>query len=111
MIASQFELVNVQELKKRLSGGFRPLAIRTADGQEFAIPHPEFPLLGKNSIAVRDRKASSIRWTLSTLFQPESFLAVMSARDQDFARSLVAIESRRNVTTDNTTHPQPNQSP
>jgi hypothetical protein len=47
--------VNVQELKRRLSGGFRPFAIRTTDGQEFAIPHPEFILVGKYSIAVVDK--------------------------------------------------------
>jgi len=49
--------MTVQELKKRLSGGaFRPFAIRTTDGQEFAIPHPEFLLIGKYSIAVRDKE-------------------------------------------------------
>jgi hypothetical protein len=48
--------MNVQELKKRVSGGgFRPFAIRTTDGQKFAIPHPEFILFGKYSIAIRDK--------------------------------------------------------
>jgi hypothetical protein len=48
--------VNVQELKKRVSGGgFRPFAIRTTDGQEIDIPHTEFILFGKYSIAVRDK--------------------------------------------------------
>jgi hypothetical protein len=49
--------VNVQELKKRLAGGgFRPFALRTTDGQEFVIPHPEFLLIGKYSIAIRDKE-------------------------------------------------------
>jgi len=49
--------VNVQELKRRVSGaGFRPLAIRTTDGQEFEVPHPEFILIGKYSIAIRDKQ-------------------------------------------------------
>jgi hypothetical protein len=49
--------VNVQELKKRLrGGGFRPFAIRTTDGQEFVVPHPEFILFGKYTIAVRDKQ-------------------------------------------------------
>lgn len=48
--------MNLQELKKRLSGGFRPFAIRTTEGQEFEIPHPEFVLIGKFSIAVRDKQ-------------------------------------------------------
>jgi hypothetical protein len=48
--------MNVQKLKKRLTGGFRPFAIRTTDGQEFAIPHPEFILIGKYRIAVLDKQ-------------------------------------------------------
>jgi hypothetical protein len=53
----QIPSVSVQELKKRVSGGgFRPFAIRTTDGQEFEIPHPEFILIGKFSIAVRDKR-------------------------------------------------------
>jgi len=50
------QCMNVQELEKRLSGGFRPFAIRATDGQEFVIPHPEFLLIGKYSIAVRDKE-------------------------------------------------------
>jgi hypothetical protein len=53
----QIQSVNVQELKQRVSGGgFRPFAIRTTDGQEFEIPHPEFILIGKYSIAIRDKR-------------------------------------------------------
>ena len=48
--------MNVQELKKRVGGGFRPFAIRTTDGQEFAIPHPELILIGKYSVAVVDKE-------------------------------------------------------
>ena len=48
--------MNIQELRKRLSGGFRPFAIRTTDGQEFTIPHPEFMLVGKYTIAVLDKQ-------------------------------------------------------
>lgn len=51
-----FHPMNLAEIKKRLSGGFRPFAIRTTDGQEFEIPHPEFMLIGKYSIAVRDKQ-------------------------------------------------------
>lgn len=50
------DCVNIQELRKRLHGGFRPFAIRTTDGQEVAIPHPEFILIGKYSIAVLDKE-------------------------------------------------------
>ena len=54
---AQIQTVSVNELKKRVSGGgFRPIAIRTTDGQEFEIPHPEFILIGKYAIALRDRQ-------------------------------------------------------
>jgi hypothetical protein len=53
----QIPSVNLQELKKRVSGGgFHPFAIRTTDGQEFEIPHAEFILIGKYSIAIRDKR-------------------------------------------------------
>ncbi|HEX3719133.1 MAG TPA: hypothetical protein VH595_14290 [Verrucomicrobiae bacterium] len=48
--------MSVQELRRRVSGGgFRPFAIRTTDGQEFDIPHPEFILITKHVIAVVDK--------------------------------------------------------
>jgi hypothetical protein len=48
--------VNVQECEKRVSGGgFRPFAILMTEGQEIEIPHPEFILIGKYSIAIRDK--------------------------------------------------------
>ncbi len=53
----QIEKVNVRELKKKVSGGgFRPFSICTADGRQFEVPHPEFILFGKYSIAVLDRQ-------------------------------------------------------
>jgi hypothetical protein len=48
--------VNVQELKKRVSGGgFRPFKVRTTNGQKFEVPHPEFILIGKYAIAIVDK--------------------------------------------------------
>jgi hypothetical protein len=51
----QITRVNMREIKKRLTSGFRPFAIRTTDGQEFPVPHPEFVLVGKYTIAVVDK--------------------------------------------------------
>jgi hypothetical protein len=47
--------MNINQIRKRLGGGFQPFAIRTSDGREYAVPHPEFVLLGKHIIAVVDR--------------------------------------------------------
>jgi hypothetical protein len=47
--------MNVQRIKKRLSGGgFRPFALRTSDGHEYAVQHPEMILIAPESLAVVD---------------------------------------------------------
>ncbi len=46
--------MNMQRVRQRLSGGFRPFSLRTSDGREYAVPHPEFVLVGRNSLAVLD---------------------------------------------------------
>lgn len=46
--------MNVERVRQRLSGGFRPFCLRTSDGHEYAVPHPEFVLIGRNSLAVLD---------------------------------------------------------
>lgn len=42
-------------IRKRLTGGFQPFVIRTSDGREFNVPHPEFIAVGKYEVAVVDR--------------------------------------------------------
>ena len=42
-------------IRKKLPGGFRPFVIRTSDGREFKVPHPEFIAVGKYEVAVVDR--------------------------------------------------------
>ena len=44
--------MNVEKIRKRLSGGFRPFLLRTSDGREYQIPHPEFIALAKNEVVV-----------------------------------------------------------
>jgi hypothetical protein len=44
----------VAEVRKRLTSGFQPFLIRTSDGREFKVPHPEFIALGKYAVAVTD---------------------------------------------------------
>ncbi len=41
---------------QRVSGaGFRPFTLRTSDGREYAVRHPELVLVGPRSVAVLDR--------------------------------------------------------
>jgi len=43
------------QIRKRLTGGFQPFIIRTSDGREFRVPHPEFIAVGKYEVAVVDQ--------------------------------------------------------
>jgi hypothetical protein len=48
--------MNLAEIKKRLSNGFRPFTIRTSDGREFPVPHREFIMITKRSVVLADQK-------------------------------------------------------
>lgn len=48
--------MNVEKIKRRLVGGFRPFVLRTSDGRQYDVPHPEFFAIGKYDIAVVDKK-------------------------------------------------------
>jgi len=48
--------MNVDKIRKRMAGGFRPFILRTSDGHEFEVPHPEFIALGKYDVAVVDKE-------------------------------------------------------
>jgi hypothetical protein len=44
--------MNIERIRRRLSGGFRPFVIRTSDGREYEVPHPEFILIAPHEIGV-----------------------------------------------------------
>jgi hypothetical protein len=54
--------VNIERIRRRLSGGFHPFSLRTSDGHEYAVPHPEFILLGRHTVGVldEDREVASL---------------------------------------------------
>jgi len=47
--------MKIEKIRKQISGGFRPFVIRTSDGREFPVPHPEFIAIGKSDVAVVDK--------------------------------------------------------
>jgi hypothetical protein len=47
--------MNRELIRQRLVGN-KPLAIRTSDGKEFIVPHPEFVLVGRHNIVIEDAK-------------------------------------------------------
>lgn len=56
MAAAYDSCMNVEKIRKKLIDGFQPFVIRTADGREFDVPHPEFIAIGKYEVAVVDKE-------------------------------------------------------
>lgn len=46
--------MNVERIRRKLSGGFRPFSLRTSDGHEYAVRHPECILLAPRTVGVLD---------------------------------------------------------
>ena len=44
--------MNVEELRRRLTTGFKPFSLFLSDGRKYDVPHPEFILVTRRSVAV-----------------------------------------------------------
>jgi hypothetical protein len=47
--------MNVEHIRRRLSGGFEPFALVTSSGDKFVVPHPEFIMLHPRTVVVMDK--------------------------------------------------------
>ena len=47
-------MMNVEEIRRRLTKGFKPFTIFLSDGRTYDVPHPEFLLVTRRSVAVAD---------------------------------------------------------
>ncbi len=48
--------MNVELIRRRLQGGFKPFRIFLSDGRSFDVPHPEFILLTRRSVVVANAR-------------------------------------------------------
>jgi len=48
--------MNLEDIRKKITNGFRPFVIRTSDGREFPVPHKEFIMVTKRSVVVADQE-------------------------------------------------------
>jgi hypothetical protein len=48
--------MTIEDVRRRLSGGFIPFLIRTSDGERFRVPHREFIFVTPKRVVVADRK-------------------------------------------------------
>ncbi len=44
--------MNLEHLRGRLRNGFRPFEIQLSNGRKFAVPHPEFVIIGRNVVGI-----------------------------------------------------------
>ena len=44
--------MNLERIRERLSGGFRPFAIATSGGKRYQVPRPEFLAVGRGVVVV-----------------------------------------------------------
>jgi len=49
-------IMNDDKIRKLITGGFRPFALRTADGHEFGVPHAEFIALSNYDVVVVNKQ-------------------------------------------------------
>ena len=53
--------MNLGPIRQRVAGGgFQPFALRTSDGREYAVRHPEMVLVAPRSLAVVDREGEIV---------------------------------------------------
>ncbi|MCW5557412.1 MAG: hypothetical protein KIT22_06240 [Verrucomicrobiae bacterium] len=44
--------MNLDRIRERLAGGFRPFALETSGGKCYEVPHPEFLAIGRGVVVV-----------------------------------------------------------
>jgi hypothetical protein len=47
--------MKLEEIRHKLTNGFRPFILHTSDGRKFTVPHKEFIMLTKRSVVVADK--------------------------------------------------------
>ena len=53
--------MNLDRIRQRVAGGgFTPFAVRTSDGHEYAVRHPEMILVAPRSLAVVDAEGEIV---------------------------------------------------
>ena len=52
--------MNVERIRARLKGGFRPFAVVTSSGDKYPVPHPEFIFLTQRVVIVADRRGYTV---------------------------------------------------
>ena len=54
--------MKIEQIKQRVSNGFKPFELRLSDGRRLAVPHPEFLAIGQRVVVVigKDDRVTTI---------------------------------------------------
>lgn len=52
--------VNVEQIRERLQGAFRPFTIITSSGHKFPVPHPEFILITPRVVVIANQEGYTV---------------------------------------------------
>lgn len=50
--------MNLDQIRERLSDGFKPFLMQLSNGRKFAVPHPEFLILGEDSVGILSKRGT-----------------------------------------------------
>lgn len=52
--------MNLDRIRERFTGEFRPFSLRTSDGREYAVMHPQELAVGPRGVVVVDRDGAFV---------------------------------------------------
>ena len=44
--------MNIEHIRQRVSDGFKPFLLQLCNGRKFAVPHPEFVVVGEEIVEI-----------------------------------------------------------
>ena len=50
--------MNLNRIRERLSNGFKPFVLELSSGKRLRVPHPEFIIVGTNTVVVMGKNDS-----------------------------------------------------
>lgn len=50
--------MNLDHIRERLSDGFKPFIMQLSNGRKFAVPHPEFLILGEDTVGILSKRGA-----------------------------------------------------
>ena len=73
--------MNVELIRARLKGGFRPFALVTSSGDKYPVPHPEFVLVTQRTVVFADNRG------FTTLLEPLHITGIEDIRARKNGRT------------------------